>query len=262
MRRTRPIYAVLAAALLGLIVLPIAFAGASEGPETKAAPSANVKNQVKKLKRQIRGLQRQIDELARQPGPQGPEGPQGPPGPATGPAGGDLRGSYPNPQLAPNAVASDELADNSVGVTEIANNAVTNEEIADETVTGGEITNNQVGFSDLGTDAVRADELAPDSVGSSEVQPDSVGSSELKDAIAVVGSGVTVSAGTPRDAEVTCPPSHPQLSAGGYAWQDDELNSIVHSAPRETDPNRTWIVRGMVNAGSNNLFAWATCIPS
>jgi hypothetical protein len=38
------------------------------------------------------------------PGSQGAQGPTGPPGPASGPAGGALAGTFPNPQLAPGAV--------------------------------------------------------------------------------------------------------------------------------------------------------------
>ena len=97
-------------------------------------------------------------------------------------------------------------------------------------------------------------------MGSTELQPGSVGASELKGVIAVVGSGRTVTAGSPGTAEVSCPASHPRLMAGGYAWQDAEPNSIIYSAPNEGVPHNIWLVRGMVDAGSNNLFAWATCL--
>ena len=52
-------------------------------------------------------------------GPQGDKGDKGDQGPATGPAGGGLTGSYPNPGIAAGAVGSDQLSDGSVTLSKL-----------------------------------------------------------------------------------------------------------------------------------------------
>jgi hypothetical protein len=106
--RVRPVHLLAAAAILGLLVMPVAFAAEGNPSATK---SANLTKQIKKLKRTVAGLQTRLAAVEARPDQVGQVPASLPP---SGPAGGDLTGAYPNPTIASGAVNSAKVLDNSL----------------------------------------------------------------------------------------------------------------------------------------------------
>jgi len=99
-----------------------------------------------------------------------------------GPAGGDLTGTYPDPQIAPLAVTTAKLADGSVTTPKLADGSVTTSKLADGNVTTQKLADGSVTTPKLADSSVTTQKIADDNVTTNKLAPGSVTTPKLADA--------------------------------------------------------------------------------
>lgn len=113
--------------------------------------------------------------------PAGDPGGSGPRAVPSGPAGGDLAGTYPNPTIKAGGVTTAAIAANAVTFGRIADNAVQGNKLKDDAVTSAKILDGTITATDLATDSVGAFEIAANAVNAAEIADDAIDSGEIID---------------------------------------------------------------------------------
>lgn len=238
----------LVAALTAALVTPIALADA-EGPRgASSAKPVGVAKGLKALKKRASKLVRRVAALKAQNAALEKRGSPASALPS-GPAGGDLTGSYPDPRILPNAVGSREIADG----------AVTSAKIADRTLTGVDIAPGGITSPTIADGTTVASQIAPETFRARNL----AGFFAFPLAGQNEGAAAVPPGGQSARVFVTCP-GNSRIISGGWEWGrlDGNGTTILRSSPAQDDPFHSWEIIAKIEArGDNNtIFPEALCL--
>jgi hypothetical protein len=177
-----------------------------------------------------------------------------------GPAGGDLTGSYPNPQIGPNAVGEPEVEDQSLTGFDIGADQIDSDELSDGGVFGDDIANN----------ALTGAHIADASLGSSDLGAGSVGGNELATGavpskVETVQASSALNANLEKEVVVDCSFADDRVIGGGFVISNAQGQSVPSVAVQRSYPvdSNSWLVRANTAFGGSptwQVTAVATCV--
>lgn len=184
-----------------------------------------------------------------------------PSGPPSGAAGGDLAGSYPNPELAASSVGGNEIANNSIPYIKLASpgtfhefdiglsfeNSAIRWGIANNGVQAPEIADGAVGSAEIATNSVTGSRVSDRSLGGNDLGLNSVDGEEVVE-ITSHTSTVTVPTEGWGEATAICAGGDSTAISGGASWSGVPNESLINPYLRIIKSHRSgfagWTARG------------------